>query len=138
MLAVLLVLRVVRYPRIASSPTSPPTPRGSPSSPTVAGTNVLGRGLGDHPRLVGTWPGCCGGSALGLWVVFVYTTLIAVVIGGEQAGARPRGINGTWFLLTVGTESVAVARRACCWAADGGDLLAFVASPRSRSDSCCT
>ena len=45
--------------------------------------------------------------SLALWAVLVYTTLIAVVIRHRQAGPRP-GINGTWFLLTVSTESIAV------------------------------
>jgi tellurite resistance protein TehA-like permease len=54
-----------------------------------------------------------------MWAVLLYSTLIAVVIKGPKPGLEA-GINGTWFLLTVSIESIAVL----------GALLL----PRHRSD----
>ena len=59
----------------------------------------------------------CGRSSL-------YTTLIAVVIGTDKPGLGA-GINGTWFLLTVSTESVAVLG-ALLLARDDSDTLSFI------------
>ena len=73
---------------------------------TVAGTNVLGaasaiiHGWWDLAWVL-WWVGVV------LWAVFLYATLIAVVIRHGKPGPGD-GINGTWFLLTVSTESVAV------------------------------
>ena len=59
-----------------------------------------------------------------LWAPFVYAPLVAVVLRNPKPGMGA-GINGTWFLLTVATESIAVLG-ALLLARDGGDLLAFV------------
>ena len=56
--------------------------------------------------------------------VFVYVTLIAVVIGPDKPGME-QGINGTWFLLTVSTQSIAVVA-GLLLPRRPGDLLAFV------------
>lgn len=45
--------------------------------------------------------------SLALWAVLLYSTLIAVVLRGDKPGLGA-GINGTWFLITVSTESIAV------------------------------
>ncbi len=45
--------------------------------------------------------------SLALWVGFVYATLIAIVTSADKP-ALGGGINGTWFLLTVSTQSVVV------------------------------
>ena len=58
-----------------------------------------------------------------LWVVLVYATLFAVVLRHDKPGLE-RGINGTWFLLTVSLESIAVLG-ALLLGRDPGDLLAF-------------
>ena len=125
--------RARRAPRRAGRPLlagrSPPThdhAKGFAFLTTVAGTNVLGRRVGDHPRLVGPRLGACGGSASRSGRCFVYTTLIAVVVRRDKPGLE-RGINGTWFLLTVSTRSVAVARRAAAAPPPRATLLAFVA-----------
>jgi hypothetical protein len=49
-------------------------------------------------------------ASLGLWAVLLYSTLIAVVLKGDKPDLGA-GINGTWFLLTVSTESIAVLGR---------------------------
>ena len=88
----------------------------------VAGTNVLGSASG----VVHGWWGLARGlwwAGLVLWVVLVYTTLIAVVLRVEKPGLGA-GINGTWFLLTVSTESVAVLG-ALLLGRRQNDLLAF-------------
>jgi len=72
----------------------------------VAATNVLGSASG----VVHGWWNLAWALwwvSLGLWAVLLYTTLIAVVLGGPKPGLGT-GINGTWFLLTVSTESIAV------------------------------
>ena len=88
----------------------------------VAGTNVLGSASG----VIHGWWGLARGLwwvGLVLWVVLVYSTLIAVVLRGEKPGLGA-GINGTWFLLTVSTESVAVLG-ALLLGRRQNDLLAF-------------
>jgi tellurite resistance protein TehA-like permease len=121
-LAVLLLLRVVRFwDRFVADVTA--HAKGFAFLTTVAGTNVLA----SASAIVHGWWGLAWvlwwiGAVL--WAVFVYTTLIAVVIRGNKPGLAD-GVNGTWFLLTVSTESVAVVG-ALLLARGGGDLLAFV------------
>ncbi len=55
--------------------------------------------------------------------MLVYATLFAVVLRHDKPGLE-RGINGTWFLLTVSLESIAVLG-ALLLVRDPGDLLAF-------------
>ena len=64
-------------------------------------------------------------SSVVLWAGFLYATLIAVVIRPDKPGLQS-GINGSWFLLTVSTESIAVLA-ALLLAHDGGDVLGFAA-----------
>jgi tellurite resistance protein TehA-like permease len=63
--------------------------------------------------------------SLALWVTFVYTTLIAVVIDRDKPGLQG-GINGSWFLLTVSTQSIAVVAGLFLTRTDS-DALAFTA-----------
>src|SRR5699024_6907451 len=60
-----------------------------------------------------------------LWLAFVYSTLIALVVAPEKPPLGA-GINGSWFLLTVATQSVAVVA-ALLLSRSSSDLLAFVA-----------
>jgi tellurite resistance protein TehA-like permease len=91
---------------------------------TVAGTNVLGAASvvihGWYDLAWALW-----WTSLVLWAGFLYATLIAVVIAPGKPGIQS-GINGSWFLLTVSTESIAVLA-ALLLAHDGGDTLAFTA-----------
>lgn len=73
---------------------------------TVAGTNVLG----SASAIIHSWWGLAWvlwWISLALWVGFVYATLIAVVTSANKP-ALGAGINGTWFHLTVSTQSVVV------------------------------
>ncbi len=88
----------------------------------VAGTNVLGSASG----LIRGWWGLARGLwwiGVVCWVALVYSTLIAVVLRHDKP-ALGAGINGTWFLLTVSTQSVAVLG-ALLIVRSPNDLLAF-------------
>lgn len=88
----------------------------------VAATNVLASAAG----VVHGWWGVARVMwwiSLPMWAVLLYATLIAVVIRSDKPGLKA-GINGTWFLLTVSTQSIA-ALGALLLARDGGDMLAF-------------
>jgi tellurite resistance protein TehA-like permease len=88
----------------------------------VAATNVLG----SASALIHDWWGLARGlwwCGVVLWAVLVYATLIAVVLRNPKPGMGA-GINGTWFLLTVSTQSVA-ALGALLLGRDPSDLLAF-------------
>jgi len=63
--------------------------------------------------------------SLVLWAVFTYTTLIAVVIHSDKPGLQG-GINGSWFLLTVSTQSIAVVAGLFLTRTDS-DALTFTA-----------
>jgi tellurite resistance protein TehA-like permease len=122
-LAVLLALRIVRYwDRFVADVTA--HAKGFAFLTVVAATNVLAAasivvyGWWDLGWVL-WWTGNV------LWVVFAYTTLIAVVLKTDKPGL-PAGINGTWFLLTVSTESVAVVA-ALELTRTNNDLLAFTA-----------
>jgi tellurite resistance protein TehA-like permease len=122
-LVVLFVLRMFRYwPRFEADVTA--HARGFAFLTAVAGTNVLGaasivvRGWWDLAFVL-WWIG------IALWAVLAYTTLISVVIKGNKPGLEA-GINGSWFLLTVSTESIAVLA-ALLLPRHESDLLAFTA-----------
>ena len=120
-LAVLLVARLILYPRLLFADLTSHA-KGFAFLTIVAGTNVLGAASG----LVHGWWGLARGlwwSSIPLWAVLVYATLFAVVLRHDKPGLE-RGINGTWFLLTVSLESIAVLG-ALLLVRDPGDLLAF-------------
>jgi tellurite resistance protein TehA-like permease len=119
-LAVLLAIRLVRFPaRLIADLTS--HTRGFAFLTIVAATNVVGSasalvyGWWDAARVL-WW---CG---VVLWAVLVYTPLIAVVLRQPKPGMS--AINGSWFLLTVSTESIAVLGAVLLRRHDS-DLLAF-------------
>lgn len=89
----------------------------------VAGTNVLASAAG---IVHGWWDlaRCLWVASLVLWAVLLYAALIAVVIRDGKPGLQS-GINGTWFLLTVSTESIA-ATGALLLLRWPGDLVAFL------------
>ena len=118
-LAVLLVGAASSWRRSCCWPTSRSHAKGFAFLTTVAATNVLGSASG---VVHGWWDLATfmWWSSLVLWAIFVYATLISVVIKGPKPGLD-HGINGTWFLLTVATESIVVlgalllaATRATC------------------------
>jgi tellurite resistance protein TehA-like permease len=122
-LAVLLGARLVRYwSAFAADLTN--HAKGFAFLTVVAATNVLGAGA----AVIHGWWGVAWTlwwAGLFLWPVLLYPTLIAVVIRHDKPGLES-GINGTWFLLTVSTESVAVLAGLLLTRSDS-DLLAFVA-----------
>jgi len=122
-LVVLLVARLVRYwPRFVADVTN--HAKGFAFLTTVAATNVLA----SASIVVHGWWDLAWGlwwASLVLWVAFVYATLIAVVIGSDKPGLQG-GINGSWFLLTVSTQSIAVVA-ALLLTRSKNELLAFVA-----------
>jgi len=88
----------------------------------VAATNVLGSASAViHSRWAAAevlwW------CSLPLYVTLVYTSLISDVLRHDKPGLGA-GINGSWFLLTVSTESIA-ALGALMLGHDPNDLLAF-------------
>jgi tellurite resistance protein TehA-like permease len=121
-LLVLTIARLARYPRrLVADLTS--HARGFSFLTAVAGSNVLGAASG---VIQGWWTlaWVLWTASLVLWAILLYSTLIAVVLRTPKPGLE-QGINGTWFLLTVSTESVAVLG-ALLLARDESDLLAFV------------
>jgi tellurite resistance protein TehA-like permease len=122
-LAALFALRILRYTdRFVADITN--HAKGFAFLTAVAGTSVLGSA---SVIIHGWWTlgWVLWWIAAALWSILLYTTLIAVVIGEDKPGLEA-GINGTWFLLTVSTESIAVLA-ALLLGRDGGDLLAFTA-----------
>ena len=120
-LAMLVIARFVLYrSRLIADLTS--HAKGFAFLTIVAGTNVLGSAT----ALIHGWWGMARGlwwASLALWVVLLYSTLVAVVLRHDkpELGA---GINGTWFLLTVATQSIAVLGALLLGHAPD-DLLAF-------------
>jgi tellurite resistance protein TehA-like permease len=122
-LAVLLVVRVLRFwPRFVADLTN--HARGFAFLTTVAATNVIAAGS----IVIHGWRDLAWGlwwASLALWAMLVYATLTAVVIGSNKPGLQD-GINGSWFLLTVSTQSIAVVAGLLLERSDS-DPLAFAA-----------
>ena len=121
-LAVLLSVRVVRY-RAEFLADLTNHAKGFAFLTVVAAANVLAAGA----LVIHGWRGVAWGlwwASLGLWAALLYATLIAVVTGDHKPGLEG-GINGSWFLLTVSTQSIAVVA-ALLYPGSGSDLLAFV------------
>ena len=122
-LAVLLVSRMIRYwSNFAADVTN--HAKGFAFLTTVAATNVLASAtIVIHGWWELAW--VLWWVSLALWVSFVYTTLIAVVTDRDKPGLQG-GINGSWFLLTVSTQSIAVVAGLFLTRTDS-DALAFTA-----------
>ncbi len=120
-LAVLLVTRLAMFTgRLIGDLTS--HAKGFAFLTIVAGANVLG----SASALIHGWWGVATvlwWCSLPLWAVLVYTSLISDVLRHDKPGLGA-GINGSWFLLTVSTESVAVLG-ALRLGHTPNDLLAF-------------
>lgn len=121
-LTILTIIRVAVHNRVFATDLTSHA-KGFAFLTTVAATNVLGSA---SAVVHGWWDlaWILWWVSLALWAVLLYSTLIAVVLRGD----KPRlgaGINGTWFLLTVSTESIA-ATGALLLAEHPGDTLAFI------------
>ena len=122
-LAVLLVIRIIRYSALLVADLTNHA-RGFAFLTIVAGTNVLA----SASIVVHGWWDLAWGlwwAGVALWVVILYPTLVAVVVAPGKPGLTG-GINGSWFLLTVATQSVAVTAGLLLTRRDT-DLLAFTA-----------
>lgn len=121
-LAVLLTGRLVIAPSLVAADITSHA-KGFAFLTTVAGTNVLGSASGIvHGWWTLAW--WLWWVSLALWAACLYSTLFAVVLKGPKPDLG-HGINGTWFLLTVATESVVVLG-ALLLPRHPSDLLAFV------------
>jgi tellurite resistance protein TehA-like permease len=120
-LAALLLWRLAVAPKLLAADITSHV-KGFAFLTTVAATNVLGSASG---VIQGWWTASwvLWWLSLALWTFFVYATLFAVVLKGPKPGLG-NGINGTWFLLTVSTESVVVLG-ALLLGRHPSDLLAF-------------
>lgn len=124
--AVLLVLHVLRVTRHGDRFVADLTnhARGFALLTAVAATNVVAsasivvHGWHDLARVL-WW------ASVALWAALLYPTLIAAVIEARKPGLES-GINGTWFLLTVSTQSIAVVA-GLLLVDETSDLLAFTA-----------
>src|SRR5262249_42017716 len=123
LLMLMLLGRIIAFPRAFLADVTSHD-RGFAFLTTVAATNILAAA---SASIHGWWDLTWGlwWFALALWPFFVYITLIAVVIGKDKPGLE-HGINGTWFLLTVSTESIAVVAGLLLTLHDT-DVLAFFA-----------
>jgi tellurite resistance protein TehA-like permease len=122
-LAVLLASRMIRYwSNFAADVTN--HAKGFAFLTTVAATNVLASAsIVIHGWWDLAW--ALWWASLVLWAALVYTTLIAVVTDRDKPGLQG-GINGSWFLLTVSTQSIAVVAGLLLTRTDS-DALAFTA-----------
>ena len=121
-LAVLVVVRLVMFPRrLVADLTS--HAKGFAFLTIVAGTNVLASA---SAIIHGWWTlaEVLWWCSLPLYVVLAYAALVADVLRHDKP-ALGAGINGSWFLLTVSTESIAVSG-ALLLGHDPSDFLAFV------------
>lgn len=116
-LAVLNVARVARFPKlVARDLTHHRT--GFSFLTLVAAMNVLGGGA----ALIYQWwsfSWVIWIASCACWLGLLYTAVVSVIIDEEKPDLAA-GINGTWFLLTVSTESIAVV---------GALLLGHVGEP---------
>lgn len=120
-LAVLLLWRSIRFPQLVAADITSHA-KGFAFLTTVAATNVLGSASAVvHGWWTLAW--ALWWLSIPLWLFFVYGTLFAVVLKGPKPGLA-NGINGTWFLLIVSTESVVVLG-SLLLARHPSDLLAF-------------
>ena len=120
-LVVLVLIRLVAFPRLLFDDLFSHQ-KGFGFLTIVAATNVLGSASG----VVHGWWGAAHvlwWISVVLWVPILYAALIAVVLRSPKPDIG-EGINGTWFLLIVSTESIAVLG-ALLLARDGGEGLAF-------------
>lgn len=120
-IAALMTMRAARYPRLVLADLTSHA-RGFAFLTAVAATDVLGAVSG----VVQDWWGLAWVLwfiGIAAWPILLYITLVAVVLGGPKPGLEA-GINGTWFLLTVSTESIAVLGALLLRRGDS-DVLAF-------------
>lgn len=105
---VLCALTVVRFARFRDRLVADLTSHSSGFSflTIVAALNVLAGGA----AVIQQWWTVASVAwvvSVPLWALIVYPPMLAVILG-ERKPPLGEGMNGTWFLLTVATESIAV------------------------------
>jgi tellurite resistance protein TehA-like permease len=103
-LCVALGWRLIRYRRRVLDDLSAPD-RAFAFFTVVAACDVLGARLAvDGHRVAAA---IAAGAGVAVWLVLSYTVPVRLILGPRH---RPvlEGVNGTWFIWVVGTESVAV------------------------------
>jgi tellurite resistance protein TehA-like permease len=125
-LLAITLCRLLRYPREVHADIVDHS-RGPGFLTLIAATAVLGSQLSVYHVLPRVVPWVLG-LAAAMWLVITYTFLAAMTIGQRKPGLHT-GLNGTWLLLVVATESIAVLATAVS-RMDGGsmpllDLLAL-------------
>lgn len=121
-LAVLTAMRAIGYGRALLADLTSHS-KGFAFLTTVAATDVLGSASAVvHGWWTLAW--VLWWVSVVLWAGILYVTLIAVILNAPKP-ALGAGINGTWFLLTVSTESIAVLG-ALLLPRHSSDTLAFV------------
>lgn len=104
-LLILLILRLIFYPRnLVADLTS--HSRSVGFFTMIAGTCILGNQIlifWEAPQpAIGLWL-----LGLGFWLFFIYIVFTSIIIKAEKP-SLPAGINGTWLVATVSTQSLAV------------------------------
>jgi tellurite resistance protein TehA-like permease len=102
---VILLARIIRFPREVIGDLASHE-RGPTFLTIVAANGVLGHQFGVLDTLTGFIPALFWLS-VGLWAVLVYAFLSAVTVGISKPDLE-HGLNGSWLLLVVATESLAV------------------------------
>lgn len=123
-LVVMLVWRVIRYPRAVLTDLASPH-NGFAFFTFVAGTNVLGARLAAEG--IGTLPAVLLGVSFAAWLFLGYA-IPALVVGKHPGDDLLRGLNGTWFVWPVASQSVAVMAAGLQQTAGGmADALSILA-----------
>jgi tellurite resistance protein TehA-like permease len=104
-LLAITLCRVLRYPRAVHADIVDHG-RGPGFLTVVAATAVIGSQLSTFHVLPFAVPWLLG-LAAALWLVVAYRFLAAMTIGQRKPGLHT-GLNGTWLLLVVATESISV------------------------------
>ena len=104
-LFIMTLLRLLLYPKLLFSDLTHHS-LGFSFLTLVAAINVLGGCAADIQKWW-TVAEFCWGFGLLLLVMLIYSSLFGVILRSEKP-PMGTGINGTWFLLTVSLESVAV------------------------------
>ena len=107
-LTIALGWRLVRYPRRVLDDLSAPD-KAFAFFTVVAACNVLAsRLVADGHRVVASVLAIAGAA---VWLVLSYTIPVRLILGPRH---RPilEGVNGTWFIWVVGTQSIAIAAAA--------------------------
>ena len=105
LLWVILLARIIRFPRAVIADLASHE-RGPTFLTIVAANGVLGSQFDVFDTLTGLMPALFWFS-VSLWAVLVYAFLSAVTVGISKPDLE-HGLNGSWLLLVVATESLAV------------------------------